>query len=142
MRDKVTKKYTNGEITVVWKPAACIHSGVCWKGLNAVFNPKVRPWVDINAASTEQISAQVDECPSGALSYFRNSDGEAATKSPSQVVVEVTQDGPLLITGDVTIKLSDGTEEAVHEETALCRCGQSGNKPFCDGSHTRTGFKG
>lgn len=73
------KRYTNDEITVVWKPETCIHSTLCWKGLIRVFNPKLRPWVNINGASSEQIVEQIQKCPSGALSYFYNSEVEDLT---------------------------------------------------------------
>ena len=69
-----TKKYTNGEVTVVWKPAVCIHSKKCWTGLIEVFNPKEKPWIKMDAASTERIIEQVKQCPSGALSFFMNAD--------------------------------------------------------------------
>lgn len=62
------KEYSNGEITVLWKPDLCIHSGICLKGLPKVFNLKQRPWVNINAASSEDIVQLVRECPSKALS--------------------------------------------------------------------------
>jgi uncharacterized Fe-S cluster protein YjdI len=62
--------YTNGELTVVWKPKVCIHSALCWKGLIQVFNPKERPWIKMDGASTERIIEQVKKCPSGALSYY------------------------------------------------------------------------
>lgn len=68
------KKYTNGEITVVWKPESCIHSKNCWKGLITVFNPKDKPWIKMDGASSERIIEQVKKCPSGALSFFLNDD--------------------------------------------------------------------
>ncbi len=71
-----THKYSNGEVTVVWKPGTCIHSTICWKGLIQVFNPSQRPWININGATTERIIEQVKKCPSGALSYFLNSEAE------------------------------------------------------------------
>jgi len=67
-KKKVVKEYTNGEITVVWQPHICIHSKKCWKGLLPVFDPRRKPWVDMDAASSEKIITQVNECPSGALS--------------------------------------------------------------------------
>jgi uncharacterized Fe-S cluster protein YjdI len=67
-----TFTYSNGEITVVWKPEICQHSTLCWKGLIEVFNPKERPWVKIDGATTERIIEQVKKCPSGALSFFYN----------------------------------------------------------------------
>jgi uncharacterized Fe-S cluster protein YjdI len=79
---KETLKYSNGDITVVWKPNTCIHSTICWKGLLEVFNPKERPWIKIEGASTERIIEQVRQCPSGALSYYFNNEAkEQADKS-------------------------------------------------------------
>ena len=69
---KETFKYTNDEVTVVWKPAVCIHSTNCWKGLIEVFNPGEKPWIKMDGANTERIIEQVKKCPSGALSYFMN----------------------------------------------------------------------
>jgi uncharacterized Fe-S cluster protein YjdI len=70
--EEIVKKYSNGEVTVVWKPAICKHSTICFAGLPAVFDPRRRPWVDIQAASSDAIVKQVRKCPSGALSVFRN----------------------------------------------------------------------
>lgn len=77
MKD-ITKKYTNGEVTIVWKPGTCVHSTICWKkmtGLPEVFNPMERPWIKPEGASTERIVEQVKKCPSGALSYYLNEEG-------------------------------------------------------------------
>jgi uncharacterized Fe-S cluster protein YjdI len=72
MTTPVKKHYTNGQITVVWQPGLCIHSEECASGLPQVFNPSQRPWVNVTAATTEQIVAQVGRCPSGALSCVWN----------------------------------------------------------------------
>jgi len=69
-----TFKYTNGEVTVVWKPEICQHSTICWNGLIQVFNPNEKPWIKMDGASTERIIEQVKKCPSGALSYFVNAE--------------------------------------------------------------------
>lgn len=71
MGDDAIKEYSNGEITIEWEPAKCQHTGICARGLRAVFDPKRRPWIDASAASTEQIVAQVAQCPSGALRIKR-----------------------------------------------------------------------
>jgi putative redox protein len=65
-------KYTNGEITVVWKPELCKHSGRCVTQLPKVFNLKTKPWVTMTGADSEAIKAQVDKCPTGALSWINN----------------------------------------------------------------------
>ena len=66
---EIVKEYSKGDLTVVWKPATCIHSTKCWKGLIQVFNPKNRPWINMDGADAENIKQQIDKCPSGALSY-------------------------------------------------------------------------
>jgi len=68
----ITRRYPNGEITVIWKPHLCIHSGICFAGLPQVFDPRRRPWVDSRAAPSERIVQQVESCPSGALSWARD----------------------------------------------------------------------
>ena len=71
-----TVHYSNGEITVVWKPGLCIHSGNCARGLGKVFDPRRRPWIDLSQASSLQIIEQVKKCPSGALSIKEKNKGE------------------------------------------------------------------
>ena len=61
-------EYTNGELTIIWQPGLCQHSGICVKTLPKVYNPQERPWVKIENATTEELIAQIKKCPSGALS--------------------------------------------------------------------------
>ncbi|UYQ94980.1 (4Fe-4S)-binding protein [Chitinophaga horti] len=63
-----TMKYSNGEVTILWKPKACIHAGVCVRTLPKVYDPKARPWIRLEHATTAELVAQVARCPSGALS--------------------------------------------------------------------------
>ncbi len=72
----MTKNYTNGEVTVVWKPDLCQHTGICARGLPAVFRPKLKPWIDLTPSDSRTITDQVERCPSGALSWFRNSESQ------------------------------------------------------------------
>lgn len=71
---EITKKYTNGEVTIVWKPDVCAHSAICFRGLGSVFNPKARPWITPEGAPTQSIIDQVNKCPSKALTYYLNKD--------------------------------------------------------------------
>ena len=71
----MTKHYTNGEITVVWKPDLCRHTGICARGLPIVFKPAYRPWINLAPADSDTIAEQVDRCPSGALTWHRNEPG-------------------------------------------------------------------
>jgi uncharacterized Fe-S cluster protein YjdI len=73
MKD-ITKKYTNGEVTIVWKPAMCAHSAICFRGLGEVFHPQELPWITPEKSTTQKIVDQIKKCPSGALSYYMNED--------------------------------------------------------------------
>jgi uncharacterized Fe-S cluster protein YjdI len=136
-----TKEYTNDEVTIVWEAEKCIHSAICVKGLGDVFQPKERPWIKINAASTEALVKQVKACPSGALGYYMNGEGTKESEI-LETKVEVLKDGPLLVYGTLKITDKDGSEETKNKTTAFCRCGASQNKPYCDGAHIQEGFKG
>ena len=73
MKD-VTKEYSNGEVTIVWKNSLCSHSANCVKGLSSVFKLKESPWITPEGSTTEKIIEQVKKCPSGALSFYLNSE--------------------------------------------------------------------
>jgi uncharacterized Fe-S cluster protein YjdI len=141
MKD-ITKKYSNGEVTVVWKPTECIHSGICFRGLGEVFNPQKRPWITLENSATENIIAQVKKCPSGALSYYVNREIEPEELNDAKTVttIEAIENGPLMVYGNIRIKAADGNVSDKNDKTALCRCGGSKNKPFCDGTHKKNGF--
>jgi len=140
-KKEIIKKYSNDDITVVWKPRTCIHSKKCWKDLIEVFNPKLRPWIIMDGASSEKIKKQVEECPSGALLYYSNS-GKNKEEVHLKTKVEMLPNGPLLVYGTLYVTHADGTTEQKNKTTAFCRCGVSDNKPYCDGAHIKSGFKG
>ena len=93
----------------------------------------------MEGAEAQKIIAQVARCPSGALSIERAD--EAAQKADSEVRVQILKNGPLIVQGTQRILHADGREEVVETKAAYCRCGASGKKPFCDGSHTGIGFR-
>ncbi len=140
-----THKYSNKDITIIWKPDVCIHSKICWHGLRDVFDPARRPWIMPDAAATATIIAQIDKCPSGALSYIKNAveqTPEELPAIPAANIIECLPNGPLLVKGEIVVKKSDGTEETKTGTVALCRCGGSNNKPYCDGTHRTNNFIG
>lgn len=143
MEKKITKTYTNGEVTVIWQPDMCIHSTICFRGLPDVFNPRERPWVKPEGSTTQQIMDQIDKCPSGALSYRMNNTPQEEEKTvTTETIVEVSANGPLLVYGNISIKDAAGNETKRNKVTALCRCGASSNKPYCDGTHRKNNFQG
>jgi uncharacterized Fe-S cluster protein YjdI len=132
------KEYTNGEIVVVWDPDKCIHAGECVRGLPQVFNREKKPWVSIEGAGTEEIMRVIDRCPSGALTYRKAEVADAAEQPSGRI--RVLKNGPLLVEGSCTLIDARGIEDGKAAPFALCRCGGSGKKPFCDGTHTKIGF--
>lgn len=66
------KRYSNGDVTVIWQPDLCRHTGICARGLPLVFDPQRRPWIELEHADTDTITAQVERCPSGALTWVKN----------------------------------------------------------------------
>lgn len=144
--EEIIKEYTKDDVTVVWQPKKCIHSAICWKGLPNAFNPKQKPWITLKDVTKEEIIEQVKKCPSGALSIkndvtdSQNADADNTANVSEQTEIVVLKNGPLKVKGSLSLKLKDGKEEA-QTEVYLCRCGQSENKPFCDGTHNKCGFK-
>ena len=137
----INKSYTNNEIKVFWNADLCIHSANCVNSLNEVFNPKQKPWINMQAASTEKIISAVNNCPSGALKYkWKDEMEEEKQSEQSSVTIQVNSGGPYLVKGKVTLTDKDGSETIKEGTIALCRCGASQNKPFCDGSHKNIEF--
>ena len=132
--EQIKKEFTNGEVTIVFVPKRCFHSERCIKGLPGVFNVENSPWIDANGAETSMIISQVKKCPSGALTYYLNQELEGEAISAS---IEVIEDGPYLIKGNIKIEDLNGKASIQKGPFALCRCGQSQNKPYCDSSHRK-----
>jgi uncharacterized Fe-S cluster protein YjdI len=137
-----TKQYKNDKITVIWEPSKCIHSAICFKGTPEVFNPRIKPWINLEGCETEKIIKQVKECPSGALTFVFNTDSiiKNANDHDSVLKVKVTPGGPLIVQGVFSIEHNQIETTINQKVTALCRCGQSSKKPFCDGSHRNVDF--
>jgi CDGSH-type Zn-finger protein/uncharacterized Fe-S cluster protein YjdI len=125
--------YEGDEVTVTWDRARCIHAQACVEGLPSVFDPERRPWIEPEQAEADAVEAVVPRCPTGALHLTRN--GEAPEPTPAQNRISVAPNGPLYVRGDVTVLDADGEPLLTDTRVALCRCGRSGNKPLCDGSH-------
>jgi len=136
---EIRREYSNDELTVVWKPKLCIHSGECVKRLPQVYDPKVKPWIKPENASAEELKSQINACPSGALSYYSMEEDNIESAS-LETKIEVMPNGPLLVYGTLNITNKDGSQEVKNKTTAFCRCGSSSNKPYCDGSHMKAEF--
>jgi len=133
------ERYDGGEVSILDNRGICSHAGYCTAGLPAVWRTSTEPWIDPDGAGREDIVGIIRRCPSGALSYL---EGEAAqTEYADAPEIEIARDGPYLVRGGVDLAGAAFGAGASREHYALCRCGASRNKPFCDGSHWYAGFK-
>jgi uncharacterized Fe-S cluster protein YjdI/CDGSH-type Zn-finger protein len=124
------KRYTAPAITVTFDPARCLHAAECLRGLPAVFDVKRRPWITPDAAAPEDVAEVVRRCPSGALHY---ESGDVEAEKPERpTAVGAEPGGPLWLRGDLRLGTQDG--ELADVRAGLCRCGDTANAPFCDGS--------
>ena len=135
-----TRSYEGDAIEVTFDPARCIHSEECVRGLPSVFDPDRRPWVDADAAEADAIAEVIHRCPTGALAYRRR-DGRPEEKAPAEASIRVAADGPLFARGPFRLRVPGEEEPREEIRIALCRCGLSEHKPFCDDSHVEGGFE-
>jgi uncharacterized Fe-S cluster protein YjdI len=141
------RRYESEGITVAYDASRCIHAAECVKGLPRVFNPRERPWVRPEAAEAERVRDVVLRCPTGALFIPSEeqgaegvSGGEPSEGGGGASTIEVSDTGPLFFRGRFVVVDHEGNELIRDSRIALCRCGASRNKPFCDGTHAEIGF--
>lgn len=127
-------------IEVTFDPNLCAHAGLCLRGLPEVFNLQARPWIQPEHAPADELAEIIQRCPSGALTY-RRFDGGPEEEPDAGVRMRPVRNGPIYARGNMDIL--DGEGNVLHRanRAALCRCGASENKPFCDGTHVKAGFR-
>ena len=140
--------YPGQEVTILDNRGICQHSGLCTDRLPTAFRTGAEPFVAPGGGRMDEIIRAVRDCPSGALSFAidgREAREQADWGNTREAAIEVTRDGPYRITGGIALTGAGGSpvaraQGASLEHCALCRCGQSQNKPFCSGMHWYVGF--
>lgn len=133
----MVQQYRGKRITIHDNRAVCAHAGVCTDNLPGVFRMGQEPWIAADGADAAAVIELVKRCPSGALSC--SVDGAEPAAEPGECLVTVSKNGPYFVSGDLPLKC-DGAQPHRPGRYALCRCGASKNKPFCDGTHWAMGF--
>ena len=127
------KEYFGAQIKVLDNRGVCDHNGACINFLPSVFRMGVRPWIYPDGDTPERIIELIKQCPSGALSYeiddVRYQDFD---RSPA---LKLVPGASIHVEGGIELKDDLGNKPECAEHYCLCRCGQSLNKPFCDGNH-------
>ncbi len=131
------RTYPGDGVVMTDDRSICASAGFCanratsvWEMIGATSDPEVR----------ERLQRMISKCPSGALSQQPSAD-EAPVEPAYEPLIAVVRDGPLWVRGGISVRSADGETYEVRNRVTLCRCGQSSNKPYCDGSHDRTGFR-
>jgi uncharacterized Fe-S cluster protein YjdI/CDGSH-type Zn-finger protein len=128
--------FEGSEITVYFDATRSVGVGESIAALPAVFDPTRDPWIDPDQASADEVAGAVERDPSGALHYERRDGSEERPPVPTRIDPQV--DGALNVHGDLRIVLETGV--LTETRASLCRCGRSGNKPFCDKTCERSGW--
>lgn len=137
-RDKCDQ-YAGQKIVIRDNRSICAHAGKCTDGLPTVWRMGQEPWIDADGADVAAIIEVIEQCPSGALSYTLE-DGDADSDA-QEAGIYVSENGPYHVTGSIELADVSWGRGACKTRYALCRCGASKNKPFCDGSHWHIGFR-
>jgi CDGSH-type Zn-finger protein/uncharacterized Fe-S cluster protein YjdI len=131
--------YPGSAIDVAWDGNLCIHVGECTRARGELFESGRKPWCDPDSGDAAAAAAVVERCPTGALSYIRKDGGPAEIAPPENSIVVANQ-GPLYARGELVIDGAPAGAPGLRTRAALCRCGLSTNKPFCDNSHELADF--
>lgn len=140
MSDRKTFEYPGEKMDVQWQGSLCIHIGECGRAKGELFVTGRAPWCQPDLAPNEEVEDVISRCPTGALSYHDKT-GAKVEAPGDENHVQVTYNGPLYVRGDLNIAGAPEEAKGLGFRAALCRCGASKNKPFCDNSHEKAGFK-
>lgn len=133
-------RYEGRDLTVLDDRPICAHAGHCTDNLATAFRLGGEPWIAPDQADTEAVLAAVRRCPSGALQAERN--GVRVAFGERKARITVSKDGPYEVEGGFSlVDEAPGQQPVDAQRYTLCRCGQSRNKPFCDGTHWKAEFR-
>lgn len=140
MGNKKAFEYAGDRATVRWDGQLCIHIGECGRAAGELFINGRKPWCDPDQAPDDEVIDVVRRCPTGALSV-EFADGTNPETAADENTVHVAYNGPLFVRGKLEIQGAPEDAAGLRYRAALCRCGKSGNKPYCDNSHEKAAFR-
>jgi CDGSH-type Zn-finger protein len=128
------------DVTVSYTPVLCSHAADCQSAAPSIFNPEETPWVKPEAGKMKDLLAALSRCPSGALRISSFADQKPQHMTDGDIEIVVEQHGPYRVK-NITLDAEFNGVGASRTKYVLCRCGQSKNKPFCDGTHHDIGWR-
>jgi len=140
MSNRKCIKYAGEEADVTWHGDLCIHIGECGRAKGDLFVGGRKPWCQPDTVSEEDVEDVILRCPTGALSVEKK-DGTNPETASAENTVHVAYNGPLFVRGELEIEGAPEEIPGLKYRAALCRCGKSKNKPYCDNSHEAAEFR-
>ena len=134
MNKKQVFLYSGKQVDVEWDERLCIHIGECGYSKGELFIGGRDPWCQPDLSLPDEVKEVVERCPTGAL-VCKSKEGQLTETAASENTLTVSYHGPYFVKGDLSIEQSPGDMPGTQFRAALCRCGLSKNKPFCDNSH-------
>jgi uncharacterized Fe-S cluster protein YjdI/CDGSH-type Zn-finger protein len=131
------KRYTGRGVDITFDPARCLHAAECLRDLPAVFDTARRPWILPDGAPADQVAEVIQRCPTGALHYALADGPDERGDRPTTLSAE--PHAPTWVRGELRLTPPDGSD-LQEARAALCHCGQTANRPFCDASGECTGW--
>jgi CDGSH-type Zn-finger protein/uncharacterized Fe-S cluster protein YjdI len=138
--EKKVYQFDGEKIDVSWDGRLCIHVQECTRAKGELFKSGRKPWGEPDRGEPEYVAEVVRRCPTGSLTY-RRKDGSAGETAAEANTVTVANNGPLYVQGDLQVDGAQDDMPGLRYRAAFCRCGDSSNKPFCDNSHEKEGFR-
>ena len=139
---KPIKRYGAGRLVISYDESRCIFARQCENRLPSVFNRAKDPWIKPEKADRpELVTSAVTHCPSGALKFKYLSNDAPKEQPDREAICRIQQNGPLHFRGEMRLFAEDRSLVGTETRLALCRCGASENKPYCDNRCRETGFK-
>lgn len=132
--------YEGQRVHVQWDGQLCIHVAECGHAKGELFVGGRTPWCEPDRATDDEAREVIMRCPTGALSCHRPDGSPLDEATADENTIHVTHNGPLYLRGELAIDGAPEDAPGLKRRAALCRCGQSKNKPFCDNSHVKAGF--
>jgi CDGSH-type Zn-finger protein len=130
-------EYPGAGVTLTDDMSLCTTAAFCHDRVTSV-------WQLMAETGDLEVRARVEgivaRCPSGRL--VLETDGGEQVEPEYEPSIVVEEGGPYWVRGRIPIESEDGTPWEVRNRVALCRCGRSENKPFCDATHRAVGFRG
>lgn len=132
--------YSGNKVDVKWDEQLCIHIAECGRAKGELFINGRKPWCQPDLVETDETIDVVERCPSGALIY-NIKDQSVEETADKENTITVSYNGPFFVRGDLEIESIPDDLPGVRFRAALCRCGHSKNKPFCDNAHEDAKFQ-